>query len=130
MTDDGSIQTDFTPIWPLPKFHFEAKLDSDVMSCHEVTGLNEAELRKITIKNAILTKDNKFWDWLNQTKLNTVKRVPLTISILDESNTQTMVWIIKNAYPTKITGTALKVEDSEITVETIEIAHEGITVRD
>ena len=38
MADDGSAQS--ANIWPLPKFHFEVKWDSNVMSFQEVSCLD------------------------------------------------------------------------------------------
>ena len=38
MADDGSQQS--TSIWPLPKFSFQVKWDSAVMSFEEVSGLD------------------------------------------------------------------------------------------
>lgn len=151
MADDGSAQTSNAQLWPLPKFYFQVKWDSEVMSFQEVSGLDvEAEpikyrsgdspihsviqmpgLKKygnITMKKGTFAKDNKFWDWFNQIKLNTIKRIPITISLLDEAGAPTMVWNVANAWPTKITGTDLKAEGNEVAVETIEIAHEGITI--
>ena len=72
--------------------------------------------------------DNKFWDWFNQIKMNTIKRVPVTISLLDEGGKPTMVWTLMNAWPTKITGTDLKAQGNEVAIETIEVAHEGLTI--
>ena len=37
MADDGSAQS--KNLWPLPKFYFEVKWDSEVMSFQEVSGL-------------------------------------------------------------------------------------------
>ena len=151
MADDGSAQTSNAQLWPLPKFYFEVKWDSDIMSFQEVSGLDlESEpieyrsgdspvhsvikmpgLKKygnITMKKGTFVKDNKFWDWFNQIKLNTIKRIPLTISLLDEAGAPTMVWTVTNAWPTKITGTDLKADGNEVAVETIEIAHEGLTI--
>jgi phage tail-like protein len=39
-----------------------------------------------------------------------------------------MVWTLNNAWPAKITGTDLKAQGNEVAVETIEIAHEGLTI--
>ncbi|MCX7195763.1 MAG: phage tail protein, partial [Proteobacteria bacterium] len=72
--------------------------------------------------------DNKFWLWFNEIKMNTIKRVPITISLLDEAGAPTMVWTLANAWPTKITGTDLKAEGNEVAVESIEIVHEGLTI--
>lgn len=149
MADDGSQQS--TNIWPMPKFYFQVKWDSAVMSFEEVSGLDvEAQpieyrhgdspvyaaikmpgLKKygnVTMKKGVFKGDNKFWDWFNQIKMNTIKRVPVTISLLDESGKPTMVWTLMNAWPTKITGTDLKAQGNEVAIETIEVAHEGLTI--
>lgn len=149
MADDGSAQS--TSVWPLPKFYFQVKWDSEELSFQEVSGLDiEAQpieyrhgnskefstikmpgIQKsgnITMKKGIFKSDNKFWDWFIQNKMNTIKRLPITISLLDETNSPTMVWTVKNAWPTKITGTDLKSDSNEVAIESIEIAHEGITI--
>jgi phage tail-like protein len=149
MADDGSAQS--TTVWPLPKFRFEVKWDSAVMSFQEVSGLDvEAQpieyrhgdspafsvikmpgMKKysdVTMKKGVFKSDNKLWDWFNEIKMNTVKRKPITISLLDEGGKPTMVWTLANAWPTKITGTDLKAQGNEVAVETIVIAHEGLTI--
>lgn len=149
MADDGSAQS--TSVWPLPKFYFQVKWDSEVLSFQEVSGLDiEAQaieyrhgdspefstikmpgIKKsgnVTMKKGVFKSDNKFWDWFNQIKLNTIKRVPVTISLLDEAGSPTMVWTLANAWPTKISGTDLKSDGNEAAIETIEIAHEGVTI--
>ena len=82
----------------------------------------------VTMKKGVFKSDNKFWDWFSTIKMNTIKRVPVTISLLDETGAPTMVWTLENAWPTKITGTDLKSDGNEVAIETIEIAHEGITI--
>lgn len=149
MADDGSKQS--TAVWPLPKFRFEVKWDDAVLSFEEVTGLSiEAQpieyragdskafstvkmpgLKKygnVTMKKGVFKSDNKFWKWFSQIKMNTIKRLPITISLLDEEGSPTMVWKLTNAWPTKITGTDLKAQGNEVAVESIEIAHEGLTI--
>jgi len=149
MADDGSSQS--TTVWPIPKFYFQVKWDSQVMSFQEVSGLDiqseEIKYRhgdspefsvikmpgmkkvgNITMKKGIFKGDNKFWDWFKQIKMNTIKRLPVTISLLDEGGKATMVWTLTNAWPTKITGTDLKSESNEVAIESIEIVHEGITI--
>jgi len=63
---------------------------------------------RITMKKGIFKSDNKFWDWFNQIKMNTIRRVPVTISLLDEAGSPLMVWTLANAWPTKITGTNIQ----------------------
>jgi len=149
MADDGSAQS--TNVWPLPKFHFQVKWDANVMSFQEVSGLDiqseEIKYRhgdspefsvvkmpglkkvgNVTMKKGIFKGDNKFWDWFKEIKMNTIKRVPVTISLLDEAGAPTMVWTLANAWPTKVTGTDLKAEGNEVAIESIEIVHEGLTI--
>jgi phage tail-like protein len=149
MADDSSKQSGAA--WPTPKFHFEVKWDDKVMSFQEVSGLDvEAQtieyrhgdskvfstikmpgikkFSNITMKKGVYANDNKFSDWLSQIKLNTVKRTTMTISLLDQEGKPTMVWTLINAWPTKITGTDLKADANEVAIESIEIAHEGLTI--
>jgi phage tail-like protein len=149
MADDGSKQSGAA--WPLPKFQFEVKWDDKVMSFQEVSGLDiEAQpieyrhgdskvfstikmpgikkFSNITMKRGVFANDNKFSDWLNQIKMNTIKRTTMTISLLDEAGKPTMVWTLINAWPTKITGTDLNATGNDVAIETLEIAHEGLTI--
>ena len=141
MADDGSSQS--ASVWPMPKFYFQVKWDSQVMSFQEVSGLDiqseeikyrhgdspEFSVIKMPgMKKGVFKGDNKFWDWFKDIKMNTIKRLPVTISLLDEGGNATMVWTLTNAWPTKITGTDLKSEGNEVAIETIEIVHEGLTI--
>ena len=149
MADDGSAQS--TSVWPLHKFYFQVEWDSEKMSFQEVSGLDiEAQpieyrhgdspqfstikmpgIKKsgnVTMKKGVFKSDNKFWDWFNEIKMNTIKRKTVTIKLLDEAGSPTMTWTLANAWPTKITGTDMKSDGNEVAVETIEIAHEGVTI--
>ena len=149
MPEDGSTQS--TNVWPLPKFYFQVKWADQEMKFQEVSGLDiEAQpieyrhgdspefstikmpgIKKsgnVTMKKGVFKSDNKFWDWFNEIKMNTIKRVPITISLLDEAGAPTMVWTLANAWPTKITGTDLKSDGNDVAVESIEIVHEGLTI--
>jgi len=149
MADDASTQA--TSVWPIAKFYFQVQWDSQVMSFQEVSGLDvETQaieyragnspdfsvtqmpgLRKysnVIMKKGIFKSDNKFWEWFSQIKMNTVKRLPVTISLLDETGAITMVWTLTHAWPTKITATNLDSDGNEVVIESIEIAHEGISI--
>jgi phage tail-like protein len=39
-----------------------------------------------------------------------------------------MVWKAKNAFPVKLEGAALKASGNEVAIESLEVAHEGLTV--
>ena len=149
MADDGSAQS--TTIWPLPKFYFQVKWDTAVLSFQEVSGLDVetqiieyrhgdspvfstikmpglARYGNVTMKKGVFVSDNKFWDWYNQISMNTIKRIPVTISLLDEAGAPIMVWTLTNAWPTKIISTDMNSNGDEIAIEEIVIAHEGLTI--
>jgi phage tail-like protein len=149
MADDGSAQS--TSAWPVAKFYFQVIWDSTEIAFQEVSGLDAetqiieyrhgnspvfstvtmpgiAKYGNITMKKGVFKSDNKFWEWYNQVKLNTIKRVPVTISLLDEAGAPTITWKLSNAWPTKITATDMQAVGNEPGIETIEIAHEGIII--
>jgi len=139
-------------IWPLPKFFFTVDLGfaSDI-PFQEVSGLDTetevieyragnsklfssikmpgtARTESVTLKKGVFVKDNAFWDWYSQVKMNTIERQSVTIKLLDQEGKPTMVWCLNNAWPTKITGTDLKTEGNEVAIESLELAHEGLTI--
>ena len=139
-------------LWPLPKFHFSVDLGGiKGVAFQEVSGLEvEAQVieyragdskqfsplkmpgivkaANVTLKRGVFINDSKLQGWLAQIRMNTIKRSPVVIRLLDEGGHSTIVWTLQNAWPTKITGTDLKADGNEVVVETIEIAHEGLTV--
>jgi phage tail-like protein len=149
MADDGSVPSN--SIWPLPSFSFQVDWDGNSMTFQEVSGLNTETqvieyrhanspkfstvkmpgLKKygnVTMKKGIFKSDHKFSNWYDQFEMNTIKRGPVTISLLDETDAAAMVWTLTNAWPVKITVTDLKSEGDEVAIESIEFAHVGITI--
>ena len=66
--------------------------------------------------------------WCSQVDVHTSKRTPVTISLLDEADSPTMVWTMVNAWPTKVTRSDRASEGSDVAIESIEFAHEGLTI--
>ena len=138
-------------IWPLPKFYFTVKLGDTDASFQEVDGLDSetqvieyrhgdnksfypikmpgiGRVGNVTLRKGIFVNDTTFWDWYNSIKLNTIARVTVVISLLDQEAAPKRTWTLNNAWPTKITGTDLKSEGNEVAVETLEIAYETLVV--
>ena len=137
---------------PLPAFYFKVEIeDIGEIAFKEVSGMDmEAQvieyrhgnspvfsnikmpgLKKtsnVSLKKGVFKSDNKFWDWFNEIKMNTIKRRSVTISLLDETGAPTMVWKLINAFPTKVTGVSLKSDGNEAAIETLDLAHEGLTI--
>lgn len=150
MADDGSKQG---TTWPMPKFRFEVDLGPELkgVAFQEVSGMDLekqiieyrqgdnklfstekmpgiAKYGNITMKRGIFVNDNSFWNWFSEIKMNTVKRRTILIKLLDENGKVIMQWTLINAWPTKITSTDLKSDGNEVAIDTIEIAHEQLTI--
>lgn len=140
-------------VWPLPSFYFKVKLGSvGEISFKEVSGLDaEAQIieyrdgdskqfstvkmpgikkySNVSLKKGVFAKDNKLFDWFNKIALNTIQREEVTISLLDEKGNPTMVWTLINAWPTKVTGVSLKSDGNEAAIESLDLAHEGLVIK-
>ena len=152
MADNGSAQSASTQAWPLPSFYFKVSISNvGDISCSEVSGL-ETEFEEITYRagdSPVFTKlkmpglrkasdvtlkkgqfkdEKAMWDWLNQVKLNIIQRETVTISLLDESGSPVKTWELTNAWPKKITIEGFKSDGNTPAIETLVIAHEGVTL--
>lgn len=138
--------------WPLPKFYFLVDWGSTTnIPFQEVSGLDvEAQPityrhgnspifseismpgivknSNVTMRKGIFTIDDSFWDWYIKIKMNTIERQDVVIKLVDEGGNLSISWTLHNAWPEKISSTDLKSDGSEVAIESIEIAHEGLTI--
>lgn len=137
--------------YPLVKFHFQVEWGGTKIGFSEVSGLNvETEpieyrhgaspeftktkmpgLQKysnITLKRGSFQSDNEFFEWWNTIRLNTIERRDITISLLNEEHEPLITWKVKNAWPIKVESTDLKADGNEVAIESMELAHEGLTI--
>ncbi|MFC5049182.1 phage tail protein [Rubritalea spongiae] len=145
---DGSKEN---AIWPMPQFYFQVKWGSTEINFSEISGLdNEAQIieyrhgnspvfypikmpglgkvNNVTMKRGVFVGDNTFWQWFSKIKLNTVARVTVTISLLNEAGKPTMTWTLRNAWPTKITSTGMKSDDSSAAIDQLDVAFETMEI--
>jgi phage tail-like protein len=57
-----------------------------------------------------------------------VARRSVTVSLLNEERNPVMTWKIKEAWPVKIEGPSLKSTGTDVAIESVEFACEGIEV--
>lgn len=138
--------------YPLTKFHFSVDWGGTPVGFTEVSGLDyETEVVEfrhglspeyhktkmpgltkygdVTLKKGSFAAENGFFDWLKTTKLNTVERRDITISLLNEEHEPIVTWSIKKAWPIKIQSTDLKADGNEVAIETLVLAHEGFSIK-
>jgi len=137
--------------YPLSKFHFIVEWGGNRIGFTEATGfdvqIDPIEYREgaspeyhkikmpgmqkfsnITLKRGSFKGDNQFYDWWNTVKLNTIERRDLIIKLLNENHEPVITWKVKNAWPIKVQSTDLKADGNEVAIETLELAHEGLTI--
>lgn len=138
--------------YPIPKFHFQVEWGGAKIGFTEVTGLEVStdvieyrdgaspeyhkikmpgmqKFSNVTLKRGTFKGDNDFYNWWNTVALNTIERRNVTISLLNENHEPVVVWKIKNAWPVKVQSTDLKADGNEVAIETLELAHEGLTIQ-
>lgn len=137
--------------YPMSKFHFEVDWGGKKIGFTEVSGLTaetevieyregaSAEYSKIkmpgmqkysniTLKRGVFHNDNEFYEWWDTVGLNVVERRDITITLLNSEHEATVAWTVKNAWPVKIDPGDLKADGNEVSIESIELAHEGVTI--
>lgn len=136
---------------PLSAFHFQVEWGGSQLGFTEVSGLDiqfepleyrdgaskDYHVRKvpgmvkynnIILKRGIVKGDNQFFEWLNTKELNSIEKRDLTISLLNETHQPVVVWRVSNAFPVRYSGPVLRAKGTDVAMEELELAHEGIRV--
>ena len=80
----------------------------------------------ITLKQGV-ADSMVMYEWMIAGVEGEVERKTITITILDETETATASWQVINAWPAKYTWPDFNATSSEVAIESLEIAHEGMT---
>ena len=80
----------------------------------------------ITLKQGV-ADSMVMYEWMIAGVEGDVERKTITITILDETETATASWQVINAWPAKYTAPDFNATSSEVAIESLEIAHEGMT---
>lgn len=137
--------------YPIPKFSFLVEWGAARLGFTEVTGLERTveaieyregssrsfhklkmpgmeTLSNVTLKRGTFQGDTDFYDWFNTVQMNTVERRDVIIKLLNENLEPTMVWRLANCFATKYQASDLSADGNEVAIETLEIAHEGLSM--
>lgn len=89
-----------------------------------------AKYGNITIKQCLIAGDMEFYntvgEFLEGIGDHSSDKKNITITLMDDGGADAAVWTLSNAWVTKYTGPDMNSTASDISVETIEIAHEGL----
>jgi phage tail-like protein len=72
------------------------------------------------------TASTSLWDWRKNVIDGKTKRSSGAIILLDESRAPALRWNFREGWPSKWEGPALNGKTSEVAIEMMEIAHEGL----
>lgn len=138
--------------YPLPKFHFQVDWGGAKLSFTEATGLDmQVEvieyrhgdskdfskikmpgMRKfsnITLKRGTFQGDHDYYDWLSDIQDDRAnKRRDVVIRLLNEKHEPVVSWKAIRCFPVKVQASDLKSDGNEVAIETVEIAHEGLSL--
>ena len=137
--------------YPLPRNRFSVEWGGTRLGFSEVSGLGIAaaapafrdgaspensnvampgllRFPPLVLRRTVQKSDNEFYDWISSIQLNAVDRRDMTVSLLDAGNTPVVVWRFRNAFPVKLDYSPLESDNSGPMMESLEIAHEGMTV--
>jgi phage tail-like protein len=70
--------------------------------------------------------DASLFAWWQALRDGAPDRRPVSIVLLDEKRQPVARWSLHRAWPTKWEGPSLNAKTSEVAIETLELAHEGI----
>ena len=79
----------------------------------------------ITLKQG-LADSMVLYDWIILGVDAAAERKTITITLLDEEESPAASWQVINAWPMKYTAPDFNASSSEVAIETLEIAHEGM----
>jgi phage tail-like protein len=112
--------------------------DTNVMEYREGSdnnhGVNTVRLlpglikqNRIVCKRGVI-KDPSLWNWRLTVLNGQTQRQSGSITLLDEGRNKVMSWSFHDGWPAKWEGPALNAKTSEVAIETLEIAHEGLVL--
>ncbi len=80
----------------------------------------------LVLKNGI-TDSTELWSWYRDVMRGSVERKSLDVVLLDSAGDEKRRWKLQKAYPVKWNGPGLKATSSEVALETLELAHQGLS---
>jgi phage tail-like protein len=81
----------------------------------------------ITLKRGIAPSDD-LWLWFQYVASGDVSRRHVSIVAYDAAHRELRRWNIFNAFPVKWVCPAFRADENAVAIETLELAHEGVTV--
>jgi phage tail-like protein len=101
----------------------EYREGNEGLTVRKLPGLNT--FSNIVLKWGI-ADDTELWEWRQQVTEGKIQRKNGSIVLLDDVGEEKARWNFREGWPTKWTGATFNATGTEVAVETLEIAHEGV----
>jgi len=75
-----------------------------------------------------MTKANEFFGWYTDFMTGKTKRLNLSVVMYDTTGKELLRWNFVGAYPVKWSGPQFSADGKNIAVETLELAHNGLSM--
>jgi phage tail-like protein len=73
-----------------------------------------------------ISDDRDLIDWFSDVTQGKIQRLDGSIVLRDLDGTEKLRWNFVRAWPTKWTGPSLNAKGTEVAIDTLELAHEGV----
>lgn len=137
--------------YPLPRFHYQVDWGGAKLNFTEVTGMDQQVevieyrhsdskdfskikmpgMRKysnLTLKRGTFEGDFDVANWMSEISNERASvRRDVVIRLMNEKHEPVAIWKAVNCFPVKIQAPDLKSDANEVAIETMEVAHEGLT---
>ena len=101
----------------------EYREGNEITTTRKLPGL--MKYNNIVLKRG-LTQSDELWQWRKAVIDGKTERQSGSIVLLDEARNPALRWNFREGWPSKWEGPALNAKTSEVAIETLEIAHEGL----
>jgi len=82
----------------------------------------------LTLKKGIATDGQQLWNWVENTVKGQITTHSVTVTLYDLSGQNPLrTWVFQDAYPIKWSAVALSADQNAIAIETLVLAHQGMS---
>jgi phage tail-like protein len=104
--------------------------ESEVIELRSIEGASIKLPGRVHYSNVRLergmTTSRDLWDWWQAVVDGNLQRRDVTITLLDDAHQPVLRWRLHDAFPAKWELSELDASKNEISIESIELAHEGL----
>jgi phage tail-like protein len=135
--------------YPIPVWKYQVTVDGDDYFFSEISGITQTNETityrdgkntmympgmdtpvELSLKKGIIKGDSKLTDWIFNTKMNTIDKRDITISLLDQEDlaTQLVTWTVTNAFPKKLDAPSFNATSNEIAIESLDLMADSLAI--